>query len=118
MDNKISAALILSLGLVISAMIISHNGGIRFVVEIPTLKVDVPALKVDVPKISVSSESDIGRYRYIPTKDGVGGCFDTTIGREYSYFCYGGTNGSNRMLEFDYINGKKYLLNDFNETSR
>lgn len=111
MDNKISAALILSLGLVISAMIISHNGGIRFVVEMPTLK-------VDVPKISVSSASDIGRYRYIPTKDGVGGCFDTTIGREYSYFCYGGTNGSNRMLEFDYIKGKKYLLNDFNETSR
>lgn len=118
MDNKISAALILSLGLVISAMIISHNGGIRFIVEMPTLKVEVPALKVDVPKISVSSASDIGRYRYIPWKDGSCGCFDTTVGREYFYFCRGGTNGTDRMLELDYINGTKYLLKDFNEPSR
>lgn len=121
MDNKISAALILSLGLVISAMIISHNGGIRFIVEIPslkvdvpTLKVDVPALKVDVPKISVSSESDIGRYQRFSRSDEVSsesGCFDTTTGIEFRHAVVPGSK-INKFIQSGYKSGQNILLSD------
>lgn len=114
MDSKIVSSLILSLGLVFSAMIISHNGGIRFVVEIPSLKVDVPALKVDVPKISVSSESDIGRYQRFSRSDEVSsesGCFDTTTGIEFRHAVVPGAK-INKFIQSDYKSGQNIILSD------
>ena len=100
MDSKVLAALILSLGLVISSMIISHNGGIRFVVEIP--------------KISVSSESDIGRYQRFSRSDEVStesGCFDTATGIEFRHAVVPGAK-INKFIQSDYKSGQNILLSD------
>lgn len=94
MDNKISAALILSLGLVISATIISRNGGIRFVVEMPT--------------------SDIGRYQRFSRSDEVSlesGCFDTVTGVEFRHTVVPGAK-INKFIQSDYKSGQNILLSD------